>query len=295
MAELDLLELPLGRRHHPAGDLVVEEARVEFARLAERQALGARQTNEVVVHARQRVVVDLDGMAEFAQIRDRLQRLGQRRAAAQRADADVQDVDAEIGGDAIGVGRHADRAVRMQFQRQPALRRLDGGNQRAGAVGGQEARWVLDVEPIEVRRFGERGRQVGVEGIVVRVAQRIGERADDLGAAFLAGHARGGEHRLEVVHRVEHDETGDAVARQAAIDEPHDLRVQRLPGDEAEADADELQRRIGRRLAHQADALPGVLAIVLDRDAHVRRGDEVDGAKADPVHDRRDLRGIAAC
>ena len=74
----------------------------------------------------------------------------------------------------------------MQFERQPSFGGLDGGNQRARAVGRQQAGRVLDIDAVEIRGPRKVGRETRVEGVAVRVAQRIGQSTDDIIAAFLA-------------------------------------------------------------------------------------------------------------
>ena len=138
-------------------------------------------------------------------------------------------------------------------------------------------------------------RALDVERVVVDRAQRVHQRADDVFAAALLDHARAGDVGVGVVHRIGQAEAADAVARQHAEGERHELRARGLPGDEAEAGRHELQRRVRRGRRHQADALPGILLLVAHRHAHVGRGREVDGPEAHAIHDRRDRQASSRC
>ena len=68
----------------------------------------------------------------------------------------------------------------------------------------------------------------------------VGEGGDDLFATLLADDAGNLDHRRWVQHRVEDDETGHAARHETPVDEPHEIPVLGLPGDEPQARADQL-------------------------------------------------------
>src|SRR6185437_5890090 len=108
----------------------------------------------------------------------------------------------------------------------------------------------------------------------------------------LLHHARAGDVVVGIVHGVGETEAPDSVAGERPERERHELRARRLPGYEAESRRHELQGRTRRRGRHEPDALPGILFLVADGYAHVRRGGEVDRFVTDAVHHRRDRQRI---
>ncbi len=96
------------------------------------------------------------------------------------AAADLHDLDAQLGRDRVGQRRQPDRGVRVQLQRRRPERGLDRREQGAGPLGGEDAGRVLDVDPVDVRVGRALRGEVGVEGVVVHGADRVGQRADDL-------------------------------------------------------------------------------------------------------------------
>ena len=119
-------------------------------------------------------------------------------------------------------------------------------------------------------------------------AERVGEGRDDRGGTRLFDHARGFQQRVDIMHGVEHHIARDAVGNQAVVDQLHEVGMLGFPGDEAQTGADELQRRVGGSLMHEADAFPGIFFVGAHGYAHVGAGGEVQSKEADAVHDRRD-------
>jgi hypothetical protein len=152
----------------------------------------------------------------------------------------------------------------------------------AGATADQRARSGISILLVPryntaVRR-GHPPREVRVEGVVVDRADRVDQRPDDLAPPGAPDHPRRLEQRVPVVHRVQDDEARHAVRDEAVVGELHEVRVDRLPRDEAQPGADELQRRVRHRRVRQADPLPRVLAMGAHGDPHVRAGREVERA-----------------
>ena len=172
---------------------------------------------------------------------------------------------------------------------------LDRGNQRRGAFLRQQSARILDVQRIHVRTRRQRARAGRVVRVVMDRAQREYQRRDHELAARLLHQARIHDIRGGVVHGIREAESSNAMPRQRAIRQRHEIRARGLPGDEPKARAHELQRRIGRGLGHQPNAFPGILALETHRHAHVRGGGEVDGLEAHPIHHRRDAQGASRC
>ncbi len=189
-----------------------------------------------------------------------------------------------VGRVHIGVFGEPDGAVGMQFQRLPAHHRLDGRNQGLRPRGLEQPARVLDIERIDERTRCELARPLDVVGIVMDGTQGEHQRHDDVFAAALLHHACAGHVRFRIVHGVREAEAPDAVARQRAECERHEIRAGGLPGYEPKAGRHELQRRMRRRGRHESNPLPRVFLLVSHRHTHVRRGREVDGAKSDAVH-----------
>ena len=162
-------------------------------------------------------------------------------------------------------------------------------------LGGEDPGRVLHVDPVEVRVGGVLPGEVGVEGVVVHRADRVGQRPDHLVDAGLLEPARGLAGGVHVVHRVEDDDAVDPVDDQPVVDQLHGLGVGVLPGDEPEAGADELQLRRRHRRAGQPEPLPRVLAVGADGDAHGGARAVVQRPEADPLQQRRDLERRAPC
>ncbi len=209
-----------------------------------------------------------------------------------RARSTLQGADAEVRRVQVGHFRQPDGVVRMQLEGlvDPGCLDggLDGGNQRRGTLLRQQSARILDVQRVHVRTRRQRARAGCVVRVVVDRAQREYQRRDHELAAGLLDQPRVRDIRRGIVHGIRQAEPADAMPRQRAIRQRHEIRARGLPGDEAKAGAHELQRRVGRGLGHQPDALPGILALEAHRHAHVRGSGEVDGLEAHPIHHRRD-------
>ncbi len=256
-----------------------------------RQPLGIGKTREVTGNPRQRSIMDIHRVSELAQVGDHPARVRQRCAVGEWTASDVQDIDSELGSRHVRQRGKADGAMGMQFQRLGTNAGTDGRNQRACALGSQEAGRVLDVQARDIGRSSEHAGEIGVKGVIVYGADRVGEPGEHL-ATLLANHPRAIEQRLAVVHGIDQCKSRDAVFHQRAIGESHELRVGGLPRDETKAGGDELQRRMGRCGAHAPDQHPGVLLVRAHAHAHVSARGEVDRVQPDPVHDRRNLQGL---
>ena len=181
----------------------------------------------------------------------------------------------------------------VQFQRLAIQAVADRRDERPRPFRRQQAGRVLDVDPVDIAAAGHPGSQPGVAGVVVDLAERVGERADDLLAAREPDQVRGAADGRHVVHRVEHDEPRHPVGHQPVIDQPHHLFAGGLPRDEPEPGADELERGAGHGRPGQPDPFPRILPVGPDGDAHVGAGGEVQRPEPHPVHDRGDLQDLA--
>ena len=141
-----LVEHPLRRRDHPAGELVVVVGRVELLRLADRQALLARELAEVLRHRGESV--DVEPVREALRLEVAKRRLGGRvrRAAGQRRDRGVQHV--EPGAQPLHVDerREPDRAVAVQLDRAPAGGAQEVRRELAHGRRRQQPAGILEVE-----------------------------------------------------------------------------------------------------------------------------------------------------
>ena len=238
-------------------------------------------------------VVDVDGVAELAQVRHQALRIGQRRAPRERPAAGLQRGHAVLGGRQVGQRGEPDRGVRVQLQRRVTERRPQRRQQRRGALGREEPAGVLDVDAVDVGGRGEQRGEPGVERVVVNGADRERERRDDLGPACLADLAADASAASMSCIGSRTTKRSMPFATSRVVDQLHELRVREFPGDEAEPGADELQRRGRHRGAGEPDPLPRVLAVGAHRDAHGGAGGEVQRAEPDPVDQRGDLQHVA--
>ena len=203
----------------------------------------------------------------------------------------MKHVEAGLQSCQVDDRREPDRAVAVQLDRAPGRDEVRG--QLAHGVGRQQAARVLEVEAVDVGAVGERRDPLGVVGVRVHGADRVGEPDHDLLDAFLAGHPGDAAERLGIVGRLGELEAPDPVAYDAAEGEPHDVLVARLPGDEAHPGRDEVEQRVGHRRPHQSDQLPRVLAMEAHRHRHVRARREVERVEADALERRRDRQDVA--
>src|SRR5581483_11296784 len=261
------------------------------ARLARRQTLLADERAEVVGDAAESLDVQPVRVALGGQISQR--RLGGRLrgAVAGRPDRGVQHLEAGIEAGHVDLRRQPDRAVAVQLDGPP--RRDEVRRELADRVRREQPAGVLQVEAVDVRAVGERGRAGGVVRIRVHGAEGVREPDDDLLDPLLARDARHTPERSGIVRRLRELETADAVANDAAEGEAHHVLVARLPGDEAHARGDEVEGRLRQRRPHEADQLPWVLAMEPDGDGHVRARREVERMEADRLHRRRNCKDLA--
>ena len=258
--------------HDAAGNLVAQEAGIETLRRSGQQAFGPGQTPPVVVEFGECVIIDQHVMPRGAQVGHHRQGLRQRAAIACRAYADVHGSDeAQVCCCKARQTPQPDGVVGVYLEALVTDGGLHGRRQRADALRRHEAARVLQVEQVDERAGRERAGEAGVERVVMQVGQREGQCAHHFGFAFLFDEASRFQHGIGVMHRVQHDETTDAVALQVAIHQTHEIRVGLLPGDEAQAGGNKLQRGARHGGAHAPDAFPRVVAEVTHGHRHMRR------------------------
>ena len=233
----------------PPGQLVVEIAGVERLRPAGGKAFRICKTREIAADFSERLIVDIDLMSQRAQIgHDPLRRrIGN--AVRGGAGGALNGADAPFRCVHICQLAYSDRAVGVQFQRFLADDRLHGGYQRAGAQRRQKTAGILDIERVDVGAFGKSSCAGHVVGVVVNRAQRKDQRADDVFAPGGLDHARAGDVRIRVVHRIGQRESAYSILDERLESERHELGTGRFPGDKTKARGEELQRRFGMALA----------------------------------------------
>ena len=180
----------------------------------------------------------------------------------------------------------------VQLERPLAGGRQQVGRQLPDGVGREQAARILEVHPIHLGAVGERGRALGVIGVGVHGADRVGQPDDDLLDPLLASHRGQPPDARRVVGGIGDLQPADAVARDEPEGEAHHVLAGRHPGDEAHPGRDHPQRRVGHGRAHPADALPRVLLVKADRDRHVGARGEVERVVADLVEHRRDRQHV---
>src|SRR5690606_16002620 len=186
-----------------------------------------------------------------------------------------------------------DGAVVMQLERLVADFGQDRRDQRARPLRGEQPARILDVERVDVPARRHRTGGGGIVRVVVDRADRIDQRSNHLLAAAALDQPRNVDVRGRIVHRIGQRETADAIARQRAERQFHELRRSRLPSDEAEAGGEELQRGVPADLRHRPDPLPRVLLLVAYGHPHVGRGGEVDGPITGALHHRGNGKGVS--
>ena len=182
----------------------------------------------------------------------------------------------------------ANRAVGMKLERLIANHCPDRRNERGGTQRRQKAAGILKIESVYVRAGGKLASASNVVSIIVNGAHCKHQSSDDVLAAGLLDHAGTGEVGIGIVHRVGQREAANSVTHEGSECQGHELGICRLPGDKAEASGKELQRRVWHCLGGQADALPGVFALVANGNGHMSGRGEVNGFETYPIHDWRD-------
>ncbi len=192
----------------------------------------------------------------------------------------------------VGQGAEADGAVAVQLDRPRSGGLHESRDQLVDRVGREQAPGVLEVEPVDVLGAGHRPGALEVVGMGVDRADRVGQSDNHLLDTLLPRHPREPHQRLRIIRRLGDLESPDPVAGDAPEDEPDHVLPGRGPRDEAHAGGDEVEGRLGHRLADEADPLPGVLVVEADRDRHVSAGGEVEGPESDPIHRRGDVEHV---
>jgi len=134
----------------------------------------------------------------------------------------------------------ADGAVGMNLELLVADDRLHRARERACPVRRKQTARIFDIEEIDVRTGRQFRGHVGIELVVVGVRQSKRQGCHDLGVALFFDDPRCLKDRVAIMHWLQHDEPADPVDLEAPVDEPHEIGVGLLPGDEAEPRSDEL-------------------------------------------------------
>src|SRR6516162_11424616 len=129
---------------------MVEVSRVKSLRAARRKPFGLSKSREVAADFRQRFQINVNLMSQLSQIGYHPfgGRVGNSVAGSSRGAVKC----AHTPGRRVHIDKlsQPNGAVRVQFQRLVAHHFSNGGDQRAGAQGGQKATWVLDIERIYI-------------------------------------------------------------------------------------------------------------------------------------------------